>query len=100
MSEWCDVCRFETPGHAPWCPVDRPSMKPDENALREMANRMAEERQMKQQQIVKSDAISNFQRITDLEAENKRLREALREIMETDSEPLSHRIARKALGDE
>lgn len=28
MSNQCDICRFEEPSHAPWCPAGRKPMEP------------------------------------------------------------------------
>lgn len=61
----CTICLFDPPAHAPWCPIK------DQDTLREMAQKKAE---MEENTKLRSDAISNFQRIAELEAENSKLK--------------------------
>lgn len=31
---FCDICRFEEPNHAPYCPAGRKPMEPDEDHIK------------------------------------------------------------------
>lgn len=38
----CDICRFEEPSHAPWCPAGRKPMEPDEDHIKRRFDKQAQ----------------------------------------------------------
>ena len=66
----CDICRFEEPSHAPWCPAGRKPMEPPVDTFYiPGGNRMD------------STTLRLSARIEQLEAENHKLRALVREAL-------------------